>query len=228
MDPLEIGTLFSLTDFGLMPFGSKVKTKAKAKLPASSKQNQQDDEEPADEEEPGQDDSGTEPDETSSALSWEGFMEDQPDDVKALFDEHIKGLKDTIKTTRTERDNLSVQLKKLSKDLDKHPELQKTVDDLQKDLDAANQRADFYAEAPGEGCKNIKAAYALALSASLFDSRGLPDWEAIRDEAPELFSKGRTLDTDAGKGTDSSRTRQRKPVSMNDIIRGSIRGSRKN
>lgn len=153
--------------------------------------------------------------------NFEAFMEGQPDKVKSLFDEHIKGLRATITNTRAERDGFSKDLKKLREDLKEHPKLQSRIDELTKSLDSANAKADFYANAGSEGCINPKAAFALMLAEGLTDRRGDPDWDSLREAAPQLFKDPDTLETGAGEGTDKKlkKDKQKVPVTMNEMIR---------
>lgn len=157
--------------------------------------------------------------------SFDDYLSKQDPGIRKLYEAHVSGLKNTVKTTRKERDGLANQLKKLSDSLEKQPEIQKQINDMTSQLTSANQRADFFAEAPSEGCKNPKAAFALAKSEDLFTRNGDPDWDAIRETAPELFVDPDSLKTEGGKGT-GDKKKKKTQVTMNDLIRSATRGAR--
>jgi hypothetical protein len=157
--------------------------------------------------------------------TWEEILSGLDPEVQTIYTEHHAGLKRTITAVREERDGLSSELKKLSKTLAKHPEVQAQVDTLTASLDAANARADFYAEAPAAGCINPKAAYALMQAEKLIDKKGQPDWEALAEAAPQLFQDVDSVDSDPGEGHSRS-TSKSGPPSMNSLIRSAVRGGR--
>jgi len=130
--------------------------------------------------------------------------------------EHFDKVYGTISEVRKERDGFSKQLKDLSKQLEGNKEAQAKVDELSKSLDGANKKADFFAEAIQNECKNPKAAFALALASDLFTRDGAPDWKAIKAEAPELFGQKATKKSSAGSGT---RTEQPRTGGINEWIR---------
>jgi hypothetical protein len=167
----------------------------------------------------GGDNSQGEPGDNETFESW---LDSQPDEVKSkakpLYEAHVNSLKSTVKATRTERDDLSKQLKKLSKDLEEGSEAKKSLDKVTADLEAANTRADFYEEAPAHNCRNPKAAYAILRSNNLYDSRNNIDWKALQQEAPELFGEKKKViqKKTAGNGTDDA---EQSNSSMNNFIR---------
>lgn len=148
--------------------------------------------------------------------SFGKFIEKQPDEVKALYEKETSGLKNTVQATRQERDDLAKQIKELLPKAEKGSDVEKTLNETLGKLEAAERRATFAEQAlqPGIDCKNIKAAYALAVSDDLFDRKGLPNWDAIKKEAPELFGKP-AANGNAGAGTSQVTTAQ----DINDLIR---------
>ncbi len=153
--------------------------------------------------------------------NFDAWLAAQPDEVKnkvkSLYDASIVDLKNTVKATRTERDDFSKQLRDASKKLEAGSDQQKQLLELANSNDEANRRADFYEQAPQYECKNPKAAYAIAKSQDLFTKSGAPDWKSISAEAPELFGKViKTIKGSAGSGTGKQVTNT---GSMNDWIR---------
>lgn len=148
--------------------------------------------------------------------TFEGWLAGQDGTVKGLIESHVKGLKTALETERTERGNLSKQLKDLAGKADKDSDLQKALTGAQQQLEAAERRAVFAEEAsrPEIGCSNPKLAFVLATQENLFDRRGNPDWTAIKAAAPELFRRG-TGSADGGAGAGNGPQK----FDMNMIIR---------
>ncbi len=148
--------------------------------------------------------------------NFDEWIGKQPDNVKALYTQHVTGLQNTVKATREERDTLRTQLKDLLPKAEKGSELEKSLTESLSKLELAERRAAFVEDAvkPEIGCRNPKAAFLLAQADNLFDRRGSPDWAAIKAAAPELFGAPR-VDANAGDGTDN----QPPKADMNNYIR---------
>lgn len=144
-----------------------------------------------------------------------GLPEDQQKTIKALFDAKVQKLQNAVRDTRTERDKFQKQLREAAKNAEKGSDQQAELTKLADDLQRANVRADFYEEAPANGCRNAKAAYLIAVSGELFRKGGEPDWVAIKAAAPELFEKPASKNN-AGSGTNSELPGK---TTMNDWIR---------
>lgn len=153
----------------------------------------------------------------SEGLTFEAFLAGQPAEVKALYDQHVAGLQNTVKATRGERDALQRELRELSQKAEKGSEAEKRLGEIADRLQAAERRAAFAEQAvrPDVGCSNPKAAFALAASDDLWTKDGQPDWAAIKAAAPELFTRARLADAGAGAGTNQKSA----AASMNDVIR---------
>jgi hypothetical protein len=136
--------------------------------------------------------------------TWDDALAAMPEPVKALYEAHTTGLKNTVTAVRGERDTLSSQLTALTKALGKDtPDAAKQLlAEMTGQLEASNRRAAFYEEAgqAGIGCTNPKAAFALAQADGLFDGRGNVNWQALKTAAPELF-RVKAPDGNAGAGT---------------------------
>jgi hypothetical protein len=165
-------------------------------------------------------DTSNNPTQDGGTPTFEAWIEKQADDVKALYTAHIEGLRNTVKATRDERDAMRAQLKDLQAKAEKGSELEQTLAKMTAQLEASDKRANFVEEAvkPEIGCRNPKAAYALALADNLFDRQGRPDWTAIKAAAPELFGTQRAPGQ-AGNGTGGDPP----PVDMNAWIRSARR-----
>ena len=141
----------------------------------------------------------------SQPVAFDEWIQEQEAAVQTAYNEHVKGLRNTVQATRQERDGLSQQLAQLQAALGKNPEeAKRLIEQMTHDLETANRRAAFVEEAVRAeiGCTNPKAAYAMALTDNLFDRRGNPDWTAIKSAAPELFGGRSGIPAgNAGAGT---------------------------
>lgn len=149
--------------------------------------------------------------------TWEEVLKGLPEDQQKLYTEHTTGLQNAVKATRDERDDLAKQIKDLLPKAEKGSELEKSLTEALGKLDDADKRANFAEQAikPEIGCRNVKAAFALAKEGDLFKKNGDPDWEAIKKEAPELFGP-LIPEGNGGSGTGDD---QKPPVDMNQWIR---------
>lgn len=148
--------------------------------------------------------------------SWESWLASQADDIKALYEGHSKGLLNSVRATREERDGFKKQVDELRARAEKGSDIEKSLEKMSGELEITRRRAAFYEDAgnPEIGCRNPKAAFTLAVSENLFKRDGSVDWMALKDLAPELFGK------DIPAGAAGSGTSQRPAgISMNDWIR---------
>lgn len=153
--------------------------------------------------------------------TWDAYVASLPEEtratVTALYESQNSALLKTVKATREERDTFASQLRDAAKKMEKGSEAQTQLLEQATALDEANRRADFYEAAPAQECRNPKAAFALAKASNLFLKSGLPDWKAIKEEAPELFG---AVTKPKGKGAAGAGTEQQdKPTSINNFIR---------
>lgn len=127
--------------------------------------------------------------ESESPETWDDVLKSLPEGRQKLYDGQVQTLLNTVRNTREERDGFKRQLKSLSKSAEEGSDLQKQLDLMTTDLEAADRRAAFMEEAikPNVQCKNPRAAFLMAEAESLFDKKGNPDWFAIKEAAPELF-----------------------------------------
>lgn len=134
--------------------------------------------------------------------NWDDALKGLPEPLQNLYNTHVSGLQNTVRATRQERDDLAKQIKDLLPKVEKGSELETRLTEFSSKLEAAERRAAFVEDAvkPEIGCRNPKAAYALAQAENLFTRNGSPDWNAIKAAAPELFG-GRSVEANAGAGT---------------------------
>ena len=149
--------------------------------------------------------------------NFEVWLEGQDAKVKDLYTAHSESLLNTVRATRSERDNLAKQIKELAKGQAEGSEARKALDEMSVRLETSERRADFLEQAmkPEIQCRNVKAAWIVAQADNLFDRKGNPDWNAIKAEAPELFGAV-TAQANVGTGTATPPPASK---NMNDFIR---------
>ena len=134
--------------------------------------------------------------------TFEDWFANQPDDVKSLITAHESGLKSALKAERDSTKNLSKQLTQLQGVAEKGSDLQKQLEAMQARLSESERHTAFIDGASSAGCTNPKAAYKLAKAdEDLWRKDGTPDWQAIKETAPEFFQKVKANGS-AGSGTD--------------------------
>lgn len=160
--------------------------------------------------------SATPPGQSEPPPTFDAWLGSQDETVKGLIGGRFQNLESALTTERQERGNLAKQVKDLAAKAEKGSELEKQLTTMQNALQVAERRAAFNEDAsrPEVGCSNPKAAYALAVADDLFDRQGRPDWNAIKQVAPELFRKPGPGNSDGGAGNGNT-----PHLTMNDIIR---------
>ena len=161
--------------------------------------------------------------ETTPNGTFEDWFNTQPDNVKALISDHEKGLKSALNAERDNTKALSRQISDLQGAAEKGSELEKQLSTLQARLTESERHASFIDGAAGAGCSNPKAAYKLAKAdEDLWKRDGSPDWEAIKETAPEFFRKPTSASGNAGSGTDKAPDAGGKMHPMDELMRRSI------
>lgn len=151
--------------------------------------------------------------------TFEEWFESQTDDVKSLINGHESGLKSALTNERENTKSLSRQLNDLRGKAEKGSDLEKQIEDLQAKLTESERHSSFIDGAQAAGCSNVKAAYKLAKAdEDLWKRDGSPDWEAIKETAPEFFQPKRT-DGNAGSGTNTPPNAGTKEHPMDALIR---------
>lgn len=150
---------------------------------------------------------------------WYKALPEDHQKIVAPAKTHFEKMQATVKRTREERDTFQSQLRDAMKKTKEGSPEREQLEKLSNDLEMANQRANFYEEAPSHKCLFPKAAYALALKESLFDKKGNIDWKALEAEEPGLFGEAKPKlpkKGGAGSGTDEQPA---KAANMNNWIR---------
>lgn len=152
--------------------------------------------------------------ETQAPATFDAWIANQDDAVKALAEQHTAGLRSALQSEREQRKEAIKQLKDLAAKAEKGSELEAQIASMIAEKDAAERRAAFYESAPQANCTNPKAALLIAQAENLFRRDGSPDWGALQSTAPELFR--RAGQANAGAGTGAPPPAQK---NMNDFIR---------
>jgi hypothetical protein len=135
--------------------------------------------------------------------TWEAWLATQGDDVKGLFEGHVKGLKSALDAERSQRSDLAKQLREATAKLSKDSEARPALEQLTAQMEAVQSRADFYEAAmqPEIGCVNPRLAFIAAQDSGAIDQRGRIHWDTIKTQFPELFKKPAAPAGHAGAGT---------------------------
>jgi len=149
--------------------------------------------------------------------NYDEWFEAQEAGVKALLTNRFTALQNTVKATRDERDAFKGQIQDLASKVEKGSEVEQQLSSLAQKLEVTERRASFMEQAmkPEVSCRNPAAAWALATTMDEgFTKKGLPDWQAIKAAAPELFGV-RVPNAHGGDGTGDKPGK----TNMNDLIR---------
>ena len=168
-----------------------------------------------------QEPNGGMPDEPNG--TFESWFESQPEDVKTLITEHERGLKSALESERGNTKALSKQIADLQGAAEEGSELKKQLGALQAKLTESERHANFIDSAASAGCTNAKAAYKLAKAdEDLWRRDGSPDWDAIKETAPEFFRKQQKGSGNPGSGTDKDPKAGSKMHPMDELMRRSL------
>jgi multidrug efflux pump subunit AcrA (membrane-fusion protein) len=113
---------------------------------------------------------------------------------KALVSE-----REANKKERAERRDLEKQLEKTAAKAEGAE--QEAAQKMLEQLKAANDRADFYADAANAGVVDSRTAWVAIKEYELYDRKGNPDIEALKDKCPYLFKTTQTATTRTNAGT---------------------------
>ena len=140
---------------------------------------------------------------SETPLTFDGWLAQQPDDIKSLITEHTSGLRTALQSERGTRGNLERQLTDLKKSLKDNEQAQAEVSRIQAELAEHNTRADFYEQVGGAGATNLKRVYTLAKADGLIDDKGRFKLDEVKSAYPEYFTpaKPATPAGHAGSGT---------------------------
>jgi hypothetical protein len=138
--------------------------------------------------------------------TWDEYLTTLDDTAKSLYDTHIAGLTNTVKATREERDTFKARLSEVIQQLDgkKPGQVREELEKLETDVAELSRRSQFFEEAASltgpDRCSNVRLAWMTANADSLFKRDGSPDWDAIKEVAPEIFGM-KVPNAHSGDGT---------------------------
>lgn len=145
-------------------------------------------------EEPQQGQSETQGQETEQ-LDFDAWLGSQDEKVRALLDNHTKGLRSALEGERSQRKELAKQLKELTGKVEANSDAAKQLAEISGRLELEEKRADFYEKASTAGCRNLRLAWLAAQADNL-------TVEQVKAQHPELFGTSKP-DTGAGHGAGS-------------------------
>lgn len=158
---------------------------------------------------------------TQPPASFDAWLQQQDENARRLYEEHVSGLKNALKSERTEKGDLSKQLKDLAKKAEEGSALKAELDRLAATQEKTSRRADFLESAVAAGVTDLKLAWK-AVSADgdeFLDRKGQINFEALKAAHPGLFEKPRVPDVNAGRGLGGGNPNKSSTAAMNDFIR---------
>jgi hypothetical protein len=156
----------------------------------------------------------------TAALSFETWIEEQPDDVRTMLDGHTGSLKSALTQERESRKGLEKQLRDLAKRAEAGSDAQKGLTEMADEMSKVSQRADFYEAAHVAGVTNLKLAYLAATQDDLFGKNGQVDFAKMKTQFPELFQGTKPPLGHAGSGTTNQLPANKS--GMDEIIRRKV------
>ena len=144
---------------------------------------------------------------------WTSWLAGQTDDVKALYEEHTSGLKSALKSERQRNADMAAELRDAAGKAEGEAKAQ--LEEMAGRVESESQRADFYEQAAGAGCTDMKLAWLAAREMDAFDRKGRPDIAAVKAAHPSLFARPASADARAGRGAQADNG----SASINDMIR---------
>jgi len=148
--------------------------------------------------------------------TFESWISKQPDDVKALIEGHVGGLKSAHERQKEETKSLKSEIDQIkrSKDLD----ADQKVKAIEEKLNEAERKAAFHESLPSD-CTNRRLAYLAAQDIDAIRKDGTVDVERLRKECPELFG-GQRGKVPSGKPGAGTGTPPPSTMDVNAAIRG--------
>jgi hypothetical protein len=174
-------------------------------------------EDPKDEDPKNEDPKNTDANDEQEPLTYETWLEAQDEETKNLVNDNTSGLRSALSAERKDRKEFEAELKGLSKTLDGDPK--ENVDRILANLEKKELQLEFYEVAVKAGIKNPKTAFKIAEAGEFINKRGVTNFEALKEEYPELFAAGKTVDSKPGSGGNNQSP---KGKGMNEMIRSSL------
>lgn len=126
------------------------------------------------------------------SASYETWLAEQPEAVRAMLDGHIgrmSTLEKTLETVRSERKSYEKQFKEAASQLEEGSTARKTIEEQLAKLQGADKRANFMEEATAQGVTNARLAWLASQDHELINGHGKTNWEELKKVAPEVFFK---------------------------------------
>ena len=158
--------------------------------------------------------------EQTARIEWDAWLAEQPDTVKAAFEEKTAGLQSALKNERQANKDREKELRDLAAKAEKGSEAEQQLTKIADNLAVETQRADAYEQLHAAGVSNLKAAWTLARADNLFDRKGNIDLDALKTGYPEIFQTRRVASANGGEGTGGGNPPS--PADMNRAIRQAI------
>lgn len=159
--------------------------------------------------------SGATPDTGAMPVSFDSWLKEQPDDVKAIIGDRFKNLETTLTSERDARKGFEKQVRDLATKAELGSEAQKQLTTMAEQIQAAERRQSFYDEAHTQGISNLKLAYLAATDSGFIDDRGRVNWEQLKKAYPQLVMAVTPPRGNAGDGAGTPPGKS----TMNTIIR---------
>lgn len=138
---------------------------------------------------------------TGMPQTFDEWLAGQPEAVKALLDEHMRGLKSALESERQRAREFQKELRAAARQMEAGSEARKQIEEMAGRLAEIDRRAQFYDAAHLAGVTNLKLAYLAAREAGLIDDEKGCDFEKLRRAYPELFRRSAPA-ASAGAGTE--------------------------
>lgn len=167
----------------------------------------------------GKDQGGEKPSVKADVLDWDTWHGALPKNAQTLIADHESGLKTALGSEREARGDAEKALREVAGKLEKGSVAQKEVLKLADEVSVGTAKTEFYEDAHEAGIINLKLAYHIAVTDELFDKRGNINFEKMKENYPELFTKApRKPPGGAGDGAGGDLDQ---PADMNVFIRKS-------
>lgn len=154
--------------------------------------------------------------------TWDTVLGGLSDEHKGLFETHVGGLKNSLQAARNERDSFAKQLKGLEKAAEGNEGLQKTIRDLQAQVESATKKTNFLTDTGGM-VQDPELAFLAAEKMDAFDRQGRVNIEALKAAHPTLFISKQTPPGNIGSGHAPGGKGQDANALIRAIVRGKSR-----
>jgi len=145
--------------------------------------------------------------------AFEEWLEAQDEPTRAMFDEHVHGLKSALDRIKDERKVLKSEIERIQKD--KSSDAEQKLQSVSQKLQEAERRATFHESLPPV-VTDRRLAWVAAQEYGLVSDDGTCDVDALRSAVPALFTAPPRV---PGAGAGTTTPPQEAQKSMNQFIR---------